>query len=112
MAQVPYTEKAFLQLVGRRVLNYTREAAARGEKYHDLSGYAKLQCGVSAKFTFEEAPGGYIPVVHLKEEPSFSPSQLKEIAAEILNAPSKLRTAKGDDLEYVRESDASASTPG
>lgn len=112
MPEVLYTEKAFLQLVGRRILKYTREAAARGETYHDLVGYSKLQCGASAKFYFEEAPGGYIPVVYLKEEAPFSPSKLKEIATELLDAPAKLRTAKGDDLEYVRESDASSSTPG
>jgi len=106
VASVPYPEKAFLQLMARRVLKYSREAAERGETYNDLSGFSPLQCGVRAKFRFEPAPGGYIPVVSIRPGPSFSASELKEIAAEILDAPVKLRQAAADDLEYVRETDA------
>lgn len=112
MAHVPYPEKAFLQLMGRRLLRYTREAEARGEKYNDLSGFSLLQCGVRAKYRFEEAPGGYIAVLLLKSHVSYSPGDLKEIAAEILDGPVKLRAAKDDDLEYVREMDAGTSVPG
>ena len=106
MANVLYAEKAFLQLMARRLLRYSREAAERGEKYNDLSGFSPLQCGVRAKFHFEEAPGGYIPVVGIRPGPSFSALELKEIASEILDAPAKLRPAADGDLEYVRETDA------
>jgi hypothetical protein len=112
MPSVPYTEKAFLQLMGRRLLRYTREAEARGEEYHDLSAFAPLQCGVLAKYRFETAPGGYIPVVRLRGTTAFTPSDLKEIAAEILEGPVKLREAVEDDLEYVRELDSGTSAPG
>lgn len=111
MANVPYAEKAFLQLMGRRLLRYAIEAAARGEKYNDLSGFSPLQCGVRAKYRFEKAPGGYIPVVILKSNVSYSPGDLKEIAAEILDGPVLLRSATDDDLEYVREMDAGALVP-
>jgi len=112
MTRIPYTEKAFLQLMGRRLLRYQREAEARGEVYHDISAPSPLQCGVLAKYRFESAPGGYIPVVRLHGGPVFTPIDLKEIAAEILEGPVKLRAAVADDLEYVREMDAGASVPG
>lgn len=112
MPSVPYTEKAFLQLMARRLLRYQREAEARGETYHDISPASPLMCGVHAKYRFEAAPGGYIPVVYLQGLISFSPNQLKEIASEILEGPVKLRASKDDVLEYVREVDAVASTPG
>ena len=103
---IPYPEKAFLQLMGKKLLRFQREAESRGEMYNDLSAFAPLQCGVLAKYRFESAPGGYIPVVLLRLNPLFQPNQLKEIAAEILEGPVTLRAAKGDDLEYVREKDA------
>lgn len=103
---IPYPEKAFLQLMGKKLLRFQREAETRGETYNDLSAFAPLQCGVLAKYRFESAPGGYIPVVLLRLNPLFQPNQLKEIAAEILEAPVTLRAAKDDDLEYVREKDA------
>ena len=106
MAHVTYPEKAFLLLVARRVLRYSREAAERGEKYNDLSGFSPLQCGVRVRVHLAEAPGGYIPVVGIRPGPSFSASELKEIAAEILDGPAKLRLDGGGDLEYVRETDA------
>lgn len=106
MPHVTYPEKAFLQLVARRVLRYSREAAARGEKYNDLTGFSPLQCGVRVRFKLEEAPGGYIPVVGIRPGPSFSASELTEIAAEILDGPAKLRPAADGDLEYVRATDA------
>lgn len=106
MAHVLYPEKAFLQLMARRLLRYAREAAERGEKYNDLSGFSPLQCGVRVKFHYETAPGGYIPVLLLRPGNTFSAGELKEIAAEILDAPAKLRQAVADDLEYVRETDA------
>jgi len=109
---VTYPEKAFLQLMGKRLLRFQRDAEARGEKYHDLSAPAILQCGVLAKYRFESVPGGYAPVVLLRGSLVFSPNQLKEIAAEILDGPVKLREAKGDDLEYVRETDTGTSVPG
>lgn len=112
MAHVAYTEKAFLQLLGRRLLKYTREAAERGETYNDVSNFSPLPCGVGAKFRFEVVPSGYAPVVLLKEMATLGPSQLKEIAAEILDAPVKLRAVKGDVLEYVREMDIGTSSPG
>jgi len=112
MASVPYAEKAFLQLMARRLLRYTREAEARGETYNDLSGFSPLQCGVRAKYRFESAPGGYVPVLLLKAHLLYSPGELKEIAAEILDGPVKLRASKDDDLEYVREMDAGTSVPG
>lgn len=103
MSRVTYPEIAFLQLVGRRILQKQQEAAARGERYHDLSAPAPLQCGVLAKYRFEEIPGGHMPVVQLRGEPLFSPGELKEIAAEILEGPTLLRVANGADLEYVLE---------
>lgn len=112
MPSVPYTEKAFLQLMARRVLRYQREAAERNETYHEVAPLSPLMCGVHAKYRFEPAPGGYIPVVYLQGLISFSPNQMKEIAAEILEAPVRLRASKDDVLEYVREVDAVASTPG
>jgi hypothetical protein len=112
MAKVPHAEVAFLQLMGRRLLRYTREAEARGEKYNDLSAFAPLQCGVLAKYRFETAPGGYTPVATLRITEGLSFKELEEIAAEILDGPVKLREAKAGDLEYVREMDAGASVPG
>lgn len=110
MAYVSYPEKAFLQLMGKRLLKYQREAESRGERYNDVSSFAPLQCKVLAKFRFETAPGGYIPVALLKESTLYSPNVLKEIASEILDAPVKLRATKDDVLEYVRESDAGTSS--
>lgn len=110
MALVPYPEKAFLQLMGKRLLKYQREAEARGEKYHDISPFSPLQCKVLAKFRFEVVPGGYAPVVLLKENSMYSPNQLKEIATEILDAPVRLRATTDDVLEYVRESDSGTSS--
>ena len=112
MSKVSYAETAFLQLMGRRLLRYQREAEARGEKYHDLSAAAPLQCGVLARYRFEAVPGGYVPVIQLRNARDFSPGEIKEIAAEILEGPVKLRAVSGDDLEYVREIDAGASAPG
>ena len=109
---VSYPEKAFLQLMGKRLLRFQREAESRGETYHDLSAFAPLQCGVQAKYRFESVPGGYAPVVLLRGGPVFTPGQLKEIAVEILDGPVKLREAKGDDLEYVREMDTGTPASG
>jgi hypothetical protein len=108
MPEVPYTEKAFLQLLGRRILRFQRDAEARGEPYHDLSSFSPLQCGVAARYRFETAPGGYIPVVQLRETSPKDPSKLKEIASDILEGPVKLRKAQADVLEYVRETDSFA----
>ena len=105
MAQVTYPEKAFLQLMGKRLLKFAREAKERGEEYHDLSGFSPLQCGVRAKFWFEDKPGGYRPVVRLKVG-NFDAGELKLIAEEILDGPAILRTSSDDDLEYVRSTDA------
>jgi hypothetical protein len=112
MSSVPYPEKAFLQLMGKRLLRFAREAEARGEKYHDLSPFALLQCGVLAKYRFESAPGGYLPVVTLRIGEGRSFKELEEIAAEILDGPVKLRDATAGDLEYVREIDAGTPAPG
>lgn len=112
MAYVTYAEKAFLQLMARRLLRYTRDAASRGETYQDVGPLSPLACGAMAKYRFEAAPGGYTPVVTLRGPPTLSPNQLKEIATEILDGAVKLRAAVGDDLEYVREMDAGASVPG
>jgi hypothetical protein len=110
VSSVLYAEKAFLQLMARRLLRYRREAEARGEAYHDVSPYAPLQCGAQAKYKFESAPFGYRPVLYLQNSSMFQPSQLTEIASEILGAPVKLRTIVGDDLEYVRETDVTSSS--
>jgi len=107
MPRVTYPEKAFLQLVGRRLLQKQQEAAVRQSTYHDLSAPAPLQCGVLAKYRFEVVSDGYVPVVQLRGEPLFSPGELKEIAAEILEGPVQLRVATGVDLEYVLEKDLS-----
>ena len=112
MARVTYSEKAFLQLVGRRLLRYQREAEARGETYQDWSPLAPLQCGVLAKCRFESVAGGYIPVAILRRNHMHTVHDLAEIATEILDGPVKLRAEKGDDLEYVREMDAGTSVPG
>jgi len=111
MSHVTYPERAFLQLMGKRLLQYQREAASRSETYNDLSGYAPLQCGVRAKFRFEDVPGGYMPVAFLKSNEKFTPEELKEIASEILDAPVKLRRASDDGLEYLREKDSGMSVP-
>jgi hypothetical protein len=95
MPSVPYTEKAFLQLMARRLLRYQRDAEARGEVYHDVS-----------PFRFEVAPGGYIPVVLFKRWAQFQPIELQEIAESVLDAPAKLRTSADSVLEYVRATDA------
>jgi hypothetical protein len=105
VSQVTHPEKAFLQLVGKRLLKFSREARSRGEKFHDLSGFSPLQCGARVKFWFEEKPGGYRPVVLLKAG-TFEAGELKAIAEEILEGPAVLRTSSGDDLEYVRSTDA------
>lgn len=112
MLSVPYTEKAFMQLMARRLLRYQREAEARGETYHDVSPFSPLQCGIHAKFRFEPAPGGYRPVVLFRKWSQFQPQELQEIAASILDGPVKLRASKDGDLEYVLEVDAGASVPG
>jgi hypothetical protein len=106
MPSVPYTEKAFLQLMARRLLRYQRDAEARGEVYHDVSPFSPLQCGIEAKFRFEVAPGGYIPVVLFKRWAQFQPIELQEIAESVLDAPAKLRTSADSVLEYVRATDA------
>lgn len=111
MPNVTHPEKAFLQLMGRRLLRYQQEAAARNETYNDLSGYSPLQCGARAKFRFELVSGTPIPVVYLRGG-LMSPGELKEIASEIFEGPAKLRAAVGDDLEYVRETDAGTSVAG
>lgn len=109
---VPYTEKAFLQLMARRLLRYQRDAEARGETYHDVSPFSPLQCGIHAKLRFEMVPGGYAPVVLLQKWSQFQPREIQEIATSILDGPARFRTTKDDVLEYVREVDAVASTPG
>jgi len=110
MANVLYAEIAFLQLMARRVLRYSKEAEARGEKYHDLSSLAPLQCGAYAKYRFESVPGGHVPVVTLRKLPAFTPGDLDAIATEILGGSAKQRAESKDDLEYVRELDAAPST--
>lgn len=105
MAQVTHPEKAFLQLMAKRLLKFSREAQSRGETYNDLSGYSPLQCGVRAKYLFEEIPGGYRPVVKLKPG-NFDAGELKAIAEELLDSPAFLRASSSDDLEYVRSTDA------
>lgn len=112
MPSVPYTEKAFLQLMARRLLRYQRDAEARGEVYHDVSPFSPLQCGIHAKFRFEAAPGGYIPVVLLKKWSQFQPHELQEIAQSLLEGPAKLRASNDGVLEYLRETDAGTSVPG
>jgi len=112
MSQVPYTEKAFLQMVARRILKFRREAEARGEEYHDLSAHAPLQCGIHAKLRYDPCPGGYRPVVSFRHTKAFDYAEMKEIASEILDTPAKLSDAPKDDLEYVREMDASVMVPG
>ena len=102
MAYVLYAEKAFLQLAARRLLRSTREAEARGEKYHDVSAPSPLQCGVRARFVFEAAPGGYAPVALLRKNASFTQDEMDTIASELLEGPVRLRKAEGPDLEYVR----------
>lgn len=102
MAHVLYAEKAFLQLAARRLLRNTRDAEARGEKYHDMSSPSPLQCGVRAKFVFEAAPGGYAPVAIIRKNPAFAQEEFDGIAAELLEGPARLRKAEGTDLEYVR----------
>lgn len=105
MAFVSYAEKAFLQLVAKRLLRYTREAESRGEVYHDISPYAPLQCGAMAKFRFVSRGGLHVPVAVLKNTPNLNPGELKAIAEELLDAPATLRFTKGDDLEYGRTAD-------
>lgn len=105
MAQVLYQEKAFLQLVAKRILKYTQEAKTRGEKYHDMSGYSPLQCGARVKYHFEEGEKGPFPVVLVKKIVAFNLAELQQIASEILDAPVYLRASHPDDLEYVRETD-------
>jgi hypothetical protein len=112
MPAVPYTEKAFLQLMARRLLRYSREAEARNSTYHDLSPFSPLSCGVHAKFRYESAPGGYIPVVLLKRWSQFTPEEREEIAVSLLEGPVKLRANVEGVLEYVRASDAGTSVPG
>lgn len=103
MLSVPYTEKAFLQLMARRLLRYHREAESRGEVYHDLSPFAPLACGVRAKVRFEPSPGGYSTVALLKKSSLFQPQELDEIAESLLEGPVKLRATVEDVLEYVRK---------
>lgn len=104
MAHVTHAERVFLQFAGKRLLRYSCEARARGEEYHDLMGYAPLQCGALAKYVFEEIPGGYRPVVRLKAG-LLDAAVLPTIAEELLEAPSVLRVSSGNDLEYVRAKD-------
>ncbi len=105
MAFVTYPEKSFLQLVARRVLNYHRQAAANNSRYHDLMPFSPLQCGAFAKYRFWDSPGGYTPVLHLKNTPTFSAEDLKAIASEILDGPVRQSSEAKDVLEYVRETD-------
>lgn len=112
MSLVSYQEKAFLHLVGRRLLQHRRAAEASGEKYHESANYAPLQCGVRARFFFEDSPGGYIQVVQIRGANTFKPEEYEEIASYILDAPAKLRTQLGNDLEYVRKVDAGIEAPG
>jgi hypothetical protein len=112
MLNVTYQEKAFLQLVARRVVNHRIEAAKRGEAYNDLTPFSPLQCGIRARYSFVEIPlGGFRPVVQVRAPSSFSSAELLEIASEILDGPAKLRATASGDLEYVRESDAAALAP-
>jgi hypothetical protein len=111
MFSVTYAEKAFMQLMARRLLRYQRDAAARGEAYHDISPFSPLQCGALAKLRFEESPGGYNMVAILRSVPALSATEHKEIAADILGEPVILRKAVGDDLEYVRAKDAGVVSP-
>jgi hypothetical protein len=104
MSQVDNAERQFLLLVARRVLNFRREASARGEAYTDLSPFTRLACGVRAKLRFEDAPGGYKMIVVFKHPTpnDLTDDELKEIAEELANGPVQypVRTAVG--LEYER----------
>lgn len=80
-------EAAFLALMARRVLNRRREAASRGEQYHDLSPAVPVACGVRVKLRFVEMPGGYEAEVELREDPRYSPEEHQQIASEVIGHP-------------------------
>lgn len=54
-------EAAYLLLVARRILHFQREAAERGEEYHDMQSDIILNCGCSARLRFCSVPGTYEP---------------------------------------------------
>lgn len=110
MPGVDYAERAFLKLIARRVLGYAKEADSRGEEYHDIGSFSPLHCGVRAKYRFEKSAGSYVPVVTLKNNRAFSPEELSQIAAEILEGDAVLRPSAGDDLEYIRKVDSTPET--
>ena len=99
---VTYQEKAFLQLVARRILRLQRDADSRGEAYNDFGSFAPLGCGAHARIRFAPAPGGYEMVVNLKRSPYLSADELQMIAAELLEKPAVLRAESPTDLEYGR----------
>ena len=101
MALIAYAERAFLQLLARRLLRYSREAEARGEKYYDIYTRSPLQCGLQAKMVFEHVPGGYAPVLYVHNSVALPNETLLEAAEYVLEGPVKCRKTDGADLEYT-----------
>ena len=108
MANILYSERAFLQLTARRILGYSREAESRGEAYHDIGPLVPLQCGVRVKYRFEKSPGGYTPVVTFRKSSTYTNEELLDLASELLDGKAVLRKTADPDLEYVRSSDFTA----
>ena len=88
-------EKAYLLMLARRILNFQREAAERGEEYHDVGSDAMLECGASARMRFVPCGTGYEPQLWLWG--SFTkPEDYTKVAEGILGGPVVAQPAGAD----------------
>lgn len=98
-------EAAYLLLLARRALNFAKEAKERGEEYHDLTPFTRLQCGLKARLHFVEQLNGAAPVVELVcTAHTHSPAEMQDIAGEIAGVPMILSECKiADRFTFTRK---------
>lgn len=93
-------EISYLKLAARRMFNFQKEAADRGEAYHDVSAGTTLSAGAVAKLSFETTPGGLEPRLRIWNT-ALPQEELEKIAVQVLDGPVTRYTDVTAAGEYV-----------
>ena len=91
-------ERQYLVLAARRTLNWVKQAADRGEEYHDIQAPIPLACGHRAKLRFVAEPGGYYAAVEVWLDVRVADDYelALTIANQVLNAKTAISLENGE----------------
>jgi hypothetical protein len=99
------TEAAFIRMLANRLLRFTREAEARGERYNPVGGPTPVMSGYRARLRHEPAAVGHQTVCEVwpKQDGTLVITEAAELASELLATPAKLRGEPTDHLQFVTD---------